>query len=280
MDPAALDIRKGGCIAGVAHQVGFLLQAHYCGQVGLEPDAVAYELRQLLIHQCLLLLEALSRGCMHAHHSLAAEEKCCSSSTTASAKVLHEAKHSGQQLKAAESMPRNLHMMSIIGLLPYVSLKRPHIAVDFSAPIIVLSMLLGLQNPAVACKTAQCIRRSAYQPACSPCAACGGWWPRCSPRSWRGRQPPSAWPAASRSSAPAGLPCASCCRPPGAPAPASSCESAKAHGHQRFCRPHGNGPLPTGGLAERLGICAVLLSLLSMLCLVKVYLQLGMHLLI
>ena len=46
-------------MSGKAHQVGFLLQAHDSGQVGLEPDAVAYELRQLLVHQRLLLLEAL-----------------------------------------------------------------------------------------------------------------------------------------------------------------------------------------------------------------------------
>jgi len=42
---------------------GLGLEAHDGCQVALEPDAVADELRQLLVDQALLLLERLPRGC-------------------------------------------------------------------------------------------------------------------------------------------------------------------------------------------------------------------------
>ena len=43
---------------------GLLFQAHHSCQVGLEPDCIPDELSQLLVHQCLLLLEGLARPCM------------------------------------------------------------------------------------------------------------------------------------------------------------------------------------------------------------------------
>ncbi len=56
---AAQAMHLGVLWEGKAHQVGLLLQPHDSGQVGLEPDAVPDQLRQLLVHQSLLLLEAL-----------------------------------------------------------------------------------------------------------------------------------------------------------------------------------------------------------------------------
>lgn len=45
-----------GCMSSL-YLEGFLLKAHDSSQVALEPHPVADELRQLLIHQRLLLLE-------------------------------------------------------------------------------------------------------------------------------------------------------------------------------------------------------------------------------
>lgn len=48
-----------------------LLHTHDGGDVGLEPHAIADELRQLLVHQCFVLLERLPRRCrMRIRHTL------------------------------------------------------------------------------------------------------------------------------------------------------------------------------------------------------------------
>ena len=44
-----------------------LLHAHDGGNVGLEPHAIADELRQLLVYQCFMLLERLPRRCRSAN---------------------------------------------------------------------------------------------------------------------------------------------------------------------------------------------------------------------
>ena len=53
----------GGAHGVVGGGEGLLLDPHDGGDVGLEPDAIPDELRQLLVHQRLVLLEALPGSC-------------------------------------------------------------------------------------------------------------------------------------------------------------------------------------------------------------------------